>query len=113
MNDILCVLHVLTWPAWFVCDVPSIHRHGDPRHRGTKEMMMMRRRRRMNMVMKMIVMIEVVMMNEVKILVVMMRMNGMMRMMVSSLTWKSITDSFLFYLIIQQIAQVAIIIIQS
>ncbi len=40
----------------------------------------------MNMVMKMIVMIEVVMMNEVKILVVMMRMNGMMRMMVSSLT---------------------------
>ena len=41
---------------------------------------------RMNMVMKMIVMIEVVMMNEVKILVVMMRMNGMMGMMVSSLT---------------------------
>ena len=40
----------------------------------------------MNMVMKMIVMIEVVMMNEVKILVVMVRMNGMMRMMVSSLT---------------------------
>ena len=53
------LLHVLTWPAWFVCDVPSIHRHGDPRHRGTKEMM---RRRRMNMVMKMIVMIVVVMM---------------------------------------------------
>ena len=24
-NDIQCVLHVLTWPAWFVCDVPSIH----------------------------------------------------------------------------------------
>jgi hypothetical protein len=67
----------------------------------------------MNMVMKMIVMIEVVMMNEVKILVVMMRMNGMMRMMVSSLTKKLITDSFIFYLIIQQIAQVAIIIIQS
>ena len=78
MNEIQCVLHVLTWPAWFVCDVPSIHRHGDPRHRGTKEMMMMRRRRRMNMVMKMIVMI----------VVVMMRMNGIMRMMVmvSSLT---------------------------
>ncbi len=77
MNEIQCVLHVLTWPAWFVCDVPSIHRHGDPRHRGTKEMMMMRRRR-MNMVMKMIVMTAVVMM----------RMNGILRMMVmvSSLT---------------------------
>ena len=36
-NDIQCVLHVLTWPAWFVCDVPSIHRHGDPRHRGDEE----------------------------------------------------------------------------
>ena len=59
MNYLLCVLHVLTWPAWFVCDVPSIHRHGDPRHRGTVEMM---RRRMMNMVMKMIVMIVVVMM---------------------------------------------------
>ena len=69
MNDIQCVLHVLTWSAWFVCDVPSIHRHGDPRHRGTVEMM---RRRMMNMVMKMIVMI----------VVVMMRMNGIMRMMV-------------------------------
>ena len=34
------------------------------------------------MVMKMIVMIEVVMINEVMILVVMMRMNGIMRMMV-------------------------------
>ena len=81
MNDIQCVLNVLTWPAWLVCDVPSIHRHGDPRHLGTKEM----RRRRM---MKMIVMIVVVMMNEVIILVVMMRMNGIMRMMVmaSSLT---------------------------
>ena len=80
MNDIQCVLNVLTWPAWLVCDVPSIHRHGDPRHLGTKEM-----RRRM---MKMIVMIVVVMMNEVIILVVMMRMNGIMRMMVmaSSLT---------------------------
>ena len=61
MNYLQCVLHVLTWPAWFVCDVPSIHRHGDPRHRGTKEMMM---RMRMNMAMKMIVMIVVVMMNE-------------------------------------------------
>ena len=60
MNDIQCVLNVLTWPAWLVCDVPSIHRHGDPRHLGTKEMM---RRMRMNMiVMKMIVMIVVVMM---------------------------------------------------
>jgi len=47
---------------------------------------MMRRRRRMNMVMKMIVMIEVVMINEVMILVVMMRMNGIIRMMKSSLT---------------------------
>jgi hypothetical protein len=77
MNYIQCVLHVLTWPAWFVCDVPSIHRHGDPRHRGTKEMMMMMMRR-MNMVM----------MNMVMIVVVMMRMNGIMRMMVmvSSLT---------------------------
>ena len=37
MNEIQCVLHVLTWPAWFVCDVPSIHRHEDPRHRGTKD----------------------------------------------------------------------------
>ena len=82
--DIQCVLHVLTLPAWFVCDVSSIHRHGDPRHRGTKEMMM--RRRRMNMVMKMIVMIVVVMMKIVMILVVMMRMNGIIRMMVSSLT---------------------------
>ncbi len=34
------------------------------------------------MVMKMIVMIEVVMMNEVKILVVIMGMNGILRMMV-------------------------------
>ena len=59
MNYLQCVLHELTWPAWFVCDVPSIHRHGDPRHLGTKEM---RRRRMMNMVMKMIVMIVVVMM---------------------------------------------------
>ncbi len=84
MDDIQCVLHVLMWPAWFVCDVPSIHRHGDPRHRGTKEMMM--RRRRMNMVMKMIVMIYVVMINEVMILVVMMRMNGILGMIVSSLT---------------------------
>ncbi len=75
MDEIQCVLHVLTWPVWFVCDVPSIHRHGDPRHRGTKEMMMMMMRR-MNMVMKMIVMI----------LVVIMRMNGIIRMMVNSLT---------------------------
>ena len=36
----------------------------------------------MNMVMTMIVMIEVVMINEVMILVVMMRMNGILRMMV-------------------------------
>jgi hypothetical protein len=92
MNEKMEVLHVLTWPAWFVCDVPSIHPHGDPRHQGTKEMMMMmmmmmRRRRRMNMVMKMMVMIVVVMiMNEVMIIVVMMRMNGIMRPMVSSLT---------------------------
>ena len=75
MDDIQCVLHVLTWPAWFVCDVPSIHPHGDPRHRGTKKMMMRRRR---NTVMKMIVMIEVVMM----------KINTIIRMMVmvSSLT---------------------------
>ncbi len=53
MNDTQCVLHALTWPAWFVCDVPSIHHHGDPRHQGTKEMMM----------------------NEVMIFVLMMRMN--------------------------------------
>ena len=69
MNYLRLVLHVLTWPAWCVCDVPSIHRHGEPRHRRTVEMM---RRMMMNMVMKMIVMI----------VVVMMRMNGIMRMMV-------------------------------